>query len=32
MKKDLRILYKEQVIPALCKDFGYKNLEEVPKS
>jgi large subunit ribosomal protein L5 len=31
MRKDLRILYKEQVVPALCKDFGYKNIEEVPK-
>ena len=31
MRKNLKTLYKEQVVPALIKDFGYKNIEEVPK-
>nr|YP_010930399.1 ribosomal protein L5 [Ochrosphaera neapolitana]WKK50127.1 ribosomal protein L5 [Ochrosphaera neapolitana] len=31
MRRNLHILYKEQVVPALYKDFGYKNIEEVPK-
>lgn len=31
MNKDLKSFYKEQVIPGLIKDFGYKNIEEVPK-
>ena len=31
MRKNLHVLYKEQVVPALYKDFGYKNIEEVPK-
>jgi large subunit ribosomal protein L5 len=31
MRKDLKVLYKEQVIPSLIKDFGYKNIEQVPK-
>ena len=31
MRKNLKNLYKEQVVPTLIKDFGYKNVEEVPK-
>ena len=31
MRKDLKNLYKEKVVPTLIKDFGYKNIEEVPK-
>ena len=31
MKKKLKNLYKEKIVPTLIKDFGYKNLEEVPK-
>ena len=27
----LKNLYKEKIVPTLIKDFGYKNLEEVPK-
>ena len=31
MRKNLKNLYKERVVPTLIKDFGYKNIEEVPK-
>ena len=31
MKKDLKILYKEKIVPSMIKDFGYKNVEQVPK-
>lgn len=31
MRKDLKILYKEKIVPAMIKDYGYKNIEEVPK-
>ncbi len=31
MKSRLSILYKEQVVPALMEEFGYKNINEVPK-
>ena len=31
MKKNLKILYKQNVRSLLIKDFGYKNIEEVPK-
>jgi large subunit ribosomal protein L5 len=31
MKKDLKVSYKEQVVPYLIKEFGYKNIEQVPK-
>jgi large subunit ribosomal protein L5 len=31
MHKDLKTLYKEKVVPLMIKDFGYKNIEEVPK-
>lgn len=27
----LRKLYREEVVPALIKEFGYKNINEVPK-
>ena len=31
MKKDLKLFYKEKVIPSLRDKFSYKNIEEVPK-
>jgi large subunit ribosomal protein L5 len=31
MRKDLKGLYKENVVPRLLQDFGYKSIEEVPK-
>jgi len=31
MRKNLKNLYKEKVVPNLIKEFGYKNIEEVPK-
>ena len=31
MKKDLKTVYNNQIAPALIKDFGYKNVEQVPK-
>ena len=31
MKSRLAVLYKEQVVPALREEFGYKNVNEVPK-
>ena len=31
MKSRLSVLYKEQVVPALREEFGYKNVNEVPK-
>lgn len=31
MKKDIKKLYKQQIIPSLIKDYGYKNVELVPK-
>ena len=32
-KQENRILakYKQEVVPALVKEFGYKNINEVPK-
>lgn len=27
----LKTLYKETVVPQLIKEFGYKNINEVPK-
>lgn len=30
-KARLSVMYKEQVVPALMKKFGYKNINEVPK-
>jgi|TARA_B100000475_G_scaffold198605_1_gene179428 large subunit ribosomal protein L5 len=31
MHKDLKTLYKEKIVPEMIKDFGYKNIEQVPK-
>ena len=31
MKSRLAVLYKEKVVPALLEEFGYKNINEVPK-
>jgi|TARA_B110000444_G_scaffold261061_1_gene310801 large subunit ribosomal protein L5 len=31
MRKDLKLLYKEKIVPNMVKDFGYKNIEQVPK-
>jgi large subunit ribosomal protein L5 len=31
MQKDLKVLYKENVVPTMIKDFGYKNIQQVPK-
>ena len=30
-KARLSVMYKETVVPALIKEFGYKNINEVPK-
>ena len=30
-KARLSVVYKEEVVPALMKKFGYKNINEVPK-
>ena len=31
MKKDLKSLYREKIVPSLKKEFGYTNIEAVPK-
>jgi large subunit ribosomal protein L5 len=31
MKLDLRSLYKQKIVPSLVEEFGYKNIEQVPK-
>jgi len=31
MKLDLKGLYKEKIVPSMVSEFGYKNIEEVPK-
>lgn len=31
MKLDLKSLYKQKIIPSLIEEFGYKNIEQVPK-
>ena len=31
MKKDLKSFYKQTIVPSLIADFGYKNIEQVPK-
>jgi len=31
MQKDLKNRYKEDIVPLMIKDFGYKNIEQVPK-
>lgn len=31
MHQDLKTLYKETIVPSMIKEFGYKNVEQVPK-
>jgi large subunit ribosomal protein L5 len=31
MKLDLKSLYKQKIVPSLIEEFGYKNMEQVPK-
>jgi large subunit ribosomal protein L5 len=31
MKKDIQTLYREKIVPTLVNEFGYKNIEQVPK-
>jgi len=31
MKLDLKNLYKTKIVPSLIEEFGYKNMEQVPK-
>jgi large subunit ribosomal protein L5 len=31
MKLDLKTLYKKKIVPSLIEEFGYKNIEQVPK-
>ena len=31
MKINLKNLYKQKIIPAMIEQFGYKNIEQVPK-
>ena len=31
MKLDLKSLYKKKIVPAMIEEFGYKNIEQVPK-
>ena len=31
MKLDLKSLYKKKIVPSLIEEFGYKNIEQVPK-
>ena len=31
MKLDLKGLYKEKIVPSMIEEFGYKNIEQVPK-
>jgi large subunit ribosomal protein L5 len=31
MEKNLKSLYKEEILPNLFKEFGYKNIHQVPK-
>ena len=31
MKLDLKRLYKQKIVPSLIEEFGYKNIEQVPK-
>jgi large subunit ribosomal protein L5 len=31
MKLDLKGLYKQKIVPEMVKEFGYKNIEQVPK-
>ena len=31
MKRDLKSFYKQTIVPSLISEFGYKNVEQVPK-
>nr|YP_009459237.1 50S ribosomal protein L5 [Chrysochromulina parva]AHY04333.1 50S ribosomal protein L5 [Chrysochromulina tobinii]AUS84360.1 50S ribosomal protein L5 [Chrysochromulina parva] len=31
MKLDLKRLYKQKIVPSMIEEFGYKNIEQVPK-
>jgi large subunit ribosomal protein L5 len=31
MHKDLKGLYRERIVPTMIKNFGYKNVQQVPK-
>ena len=31
MKKDLKTIYKQQIVPYLTSTFNYSNVEQVPK-
>jgi large subunit ribosomal protein L5 len=31
MKLDLKGTYKQKIVPAMIGEFGYKNIEQVPK-
>ena len=31
MKLDLKGLYKQTIVPSMIEEFGYKNIEQVPK-
>jgi large subunit ribosomal protein L5 len=31
MHKDLKALYREEIVSSMVKDFGYTNIEQVPK-
>ena len=31
MKLDFKSLYKQNIVPSLIEEFGYKNIEQVPK-
>ena len=31
MRKDLKSFYKTTIVPSLINEFGYKNIEQVPK-
>lgn len=31
MQQDLKTFYKEKTVPSMIKEFGYKNIEQVPK-
>jgi large subunit ribosomal protein L5 len=31
MKKNLKTLYRKEIVPSLIQNFGYANIEQVPK-
>jgi large subunit ribosomal protein L5 len=31
MQKDIQTLYREKIVPKMVSNFGYKNIEQVPK-